>query len=305
VLALGRLDHLAPVPPARLSRPAWMTAPVTEGAFMSEFEDLLAEGARVPVEGWDFSWFDGRASEERPEWGYARRLAGRLTTAAAALDVQTGGGEVFREALVGAARAGGGPQRVAATESWAPNAALARAALSPFRAEVAQVADDAPLPFADGAFDLVSSRHPVVVGWAEIARVLAPGGAYFAQHVGMGTAAALTDFMMGPQPITDGRSADRAFHGARKVGLEVVDLREATLRLEFFDVAAVVVYLRKVIWIVPDFTIQRYRERLAAMHELIRREGSFVATTTRYLIECRRPHGVDGCPPPVPEPRIV
>ena len=23
------------------------------------FEDLVAEGATVPVEGWDFSWFEG------------------------------------------------------------------------------------------------------------------------------------------------------------------------------------------------------------------------------------------------------
>jgi hypothetical protein len=120
----------------------------------------------------------------------------------------------------------------------------------------------------------------------------------------MGTAAALTDFMMGPRPVGNGRSADLAFYGAQRERLEVLDLREATLRLEFFDVAAVVVYLRKVIWIVPDFTVERYHDRLAAMHELIRREGSFVATTARYLIECRRPHAVEGCPPPVPVPRI-
>jgi hypothetical protein len=30
------------------------------------FEELLEEGESEPVEGWDFSWFDGRASEERP-----------------------------------------------------------------------------------------------------------------------------------------------------------------------------------------------------------------------------------------------
>jgi len=32
------------------------------------FEYLVAEGADVPVEGWDFSWFEGRATEERPPW---------------------------------------------------------------------------------------------------------------------------------------------------------------------------------------------------------------------------------------------
>ncbi|MGH3302872.1 MAG: SAM-dependent methyltransferase, partial [Streptosporangiaceae bacterium] len=32
-------------------------------------QELVAEGAAVPVEGWDFSWFEGRATEERPAWG--------------------------------------------------------------------------------------------------------------------------------------------------------------------------------------------------------------------------------------------
>jgi hypothetical protein len=33
------------------------------------YEELVAEGAAVPLAGWDFSWFDGRATEERPPWG--------------------------------------------------------------------------------------------------------------------------------------------------------------------------------------------------------------------------------------------
>ena len=35
------------------------------------FDELIAEGDAVPLAGWDFSWFDGRATEERPPWGYA------------------------------------------------------------------------------------------------------------------------------------------------------------------------------------------------------------------------------------------
>ncbi|MFC4058316.1 hypothetical protein ACFOWE_08425 [Planomonospora corallina] len=62
---------------------------------MSTFEDLVAEGEAVPVEGWDFSWFTGRATEQRPPWGYAKLLAERMAQAEAALDVPTGGGEVL------------------------------------------------------------------------------------------------------------------------------------------------------------------------------------------------------------------
>jgi hypothetical protein len=39
------------------------------------FEQLIAEGESAPVEGWDFSWFEGRATEERPRWGYSQRAS--------------------------------------------------------------------------------------------------------------------------------------------------------------------------------------------------------------------------------------
>ena len=75
---------------------------------------------------------------------------------------------------------------------------------------------------------------------------------------------------------------------AEAAGLEVVDLRDEALRMEFHDIAAVVHFLRKVIWIVPGFTVERYRDRLAALHARIEAEGPFVAHSTRFLIEARR-----------------
>ena len=106
-----------------------------------EFARLVAEGAAVPVAGWDFSWFDGRATEERPSWGYARMMAGRMARARAALDIQTGGGEV----LAGLPHP---PPVLAATESWPPNLRIARENLAPLGATVIEAADDADLPFA-------------------------------------------------------------------------------------------------------------------------------------------------------------
>jgi SAM-dependent methyltransferase len=168
------------------------------------FEDLIAEGAAVPAEGWDFSWFDGRASEERPPWGYARMMAERMARAQAALDIQTGGGEVLAQVTQP-------PPVLAATESWPPNVAIARRNLAPLGAAVAEVADDADLPFPADSFDLVVSRHPVEVDWPEIARVLRPGGTYFSQQVGAGSNRELTDFMMGRS-----RSARRAAAPSRR-----------------------------------------------------------------------------------------
>jgi SAM-dependent methyltransferase len=248
------------------------------------FEDLVAEADAVSVDGWDFSWLDGRATEQRPSWGYQRALGERLARASAALDIQTGGGEV----VAGVPEL---PPLMAVTESWPPNVAKATALLHPRGVVVVADADEPPLPFADGAFDLVSSRHPVTVWWDEIARVLRPGGTYFAQHVGPASVFELVEFFLGPLPEESrkGRHPDLARAGARAAGLEVVDLRAESLRMEFLDIGAVVYFLRKVIWMVPGFTVAAHRDRLLALHELIQERGPFVAHSTRYLIEARKP----------------
>lgn len=227
---------------------------------------------------------DGRATEERPSWGYQRLLRTRLAAATAALDIQTGGGEVL--AGVGAEHF---PPTMVATEGWPPNVERASALLHPLGAAVVAHADEHPLPFADGAFDLVASRHPVTVHWSEIARVLEPGGTYFAQHVGSGTNVELSGHFLGPLEHSNRRHHDVEADQARAAGLEVVQCRNERLRLEFFDVGAVVFFLRKVIWTVPDFSVHRYRKRLRDLHDRIERDGVFRSTMSRTLFEARKP----------------
>ncbi len=256
---------------------------------MRSFEDLLAEGAAADVAGWDFSWFEGRATEERPPWGYARMLGDRMSALAgvpraAALDLQTGGGEVL--ATVPAA-----PATLVATESWPPNVEVARRNLTRLGAQVVPVGDElSGLPFQDATFDMVVSRHPIAVPWNEVARVLKPGGTYFSQEVGDGSVRELTEFLMGPLSEADlsARHPERAARAAGHAGLTVTDLRVFRGRMEFDDVAAVVHFLRKVIWIVPGFTVDAYRDRLRALHDNIQAGGPFIATTARFLIEARR-----------------
>jgi SAM-dependent methyltransferase len=249
---------------------------------MRSFDDLLAEAAAVDVTGWDFSWFDGRATEERPPWGYQRLLADRLVRARASLDVQTGGGEVLGgvEAL---------PPTAVATEGWPPNVEAATRRLHPRGVVVVAAPEQPPWPFAGDAFDLVTSRHPATVWWPEIARVLCPGGTYLAQHVGAESAFELAgEFLrIGPE---EGRArrADLEAEAARAAGLEIVQVRTARTRMEFRDIGAVVVFLRKVVWIVPGFDIDRHRGSLRRVDERIRREGPFIAHSARTLFEARK-----------------
>lgn len=258
--------------------------PASDHAPDPVFDRLLDEAAAVPTDGWDFSWFDGRATEARPSWGYQRAMGARMARASASLDIQTGGGEVLAGVPVR-------PALSVATEAWPPNVARATALLHPLGTVVVAAPEEPPLPFADGAFDLVVSRHPVQPYFDEIARVLRPGGTYFAQHVGPASVFELVEYFLGPLPAEARHSRDpgRERAAAEAAGLEVAQVRTERLRMEFHDVGAVAYFLRKVIWMVPGFTVDAYRPRLRELHELIRDRGPFVAHSSRTLFEARRP----------------
>ncbi len=249
---------------------------------MRSFDDLVDEAGTAGMTGWDFGWLGGRATEERPPWGYARMLAARLATARSALDIDTGGGELI-------AQAPRLPARMCVTEAWPPNAARARELLVPRGCEVYEADAREGLPFPGESFDLVTSRHPVSPPWEEVHRVLVPGGHYFAQHVGPASAFELIEFFLGSLPDhRQGRDPRHEAAAAENSGLTVTDLRTARCRMEFFDIGAVVWILRKCVWWVPDFSVGRYHDKLVELDTRLRTKGPLVAHSTRHLIEARR-----------------
>ena len=141
------------------------------------------------------------------------------------------------------------------------------------------------LPFTDDTFELVISRHPVEIWWDEIARVLRSGGTYFAQHVGPHSVRQLSEFLMGPLPDRSKRDPDAERRAAEAAGLSVRDLRVERPRIAFYDIGAVVYFLRLVVWTVPGFSVARYRDRLRALHDVIERDGQFETTASRALFE--------------------
>ena len=102
---------------------------------MASFDALILEAERAPIDGWDFSWLDGRATEERPSWRYSDRVAERAAVAAKMLDLQSGGGEMLAglETL---------PPLLVASEGYAPNVAVAARRLQPRGAYVVATESD-------------------------------------------------------------------------------------------------------------------------------------------------------------------
>ncbi len=109
------------------------------------------------------------------------------------------------------------------------------------------------------------------------------------QQIGADNVEELAEAIRGPRPSGPKRGPARERTAAETNGLEVVDVREAALRCVFDDIAAVVYFLRLVVWIVPGFSVDRYRAELRALHDRMRAEGPFVATSHRFLIEARKP----------------
>lgn len=250
-----------------------------------DFEQLVHEASVAPADTWDFGWLAGRAVEERPSWRYFDLVRGRLGGVRRLLDLDTGTADLLH-ALPEL------PPLTVATDAHRPSIRLAAPRLHACRAHLVQTGRERPaLPFRGDTFDLIISRHPIDTAWAEVARVLAPGGRYVSQQVGPHSLRDLAEFLMGPRPASTHRDPELARWSAEAAGLVVEDLRVERTRVAFFDIGAVVYFLRVVIWTVPDFTVDRYRSQLLRLHEHIESTGVFETTSSRFLIDARRPAG--------------
>jgi hypothetical protein len=94
---------------------------------------------------------------------------------------------------------------------------------------------------------------------------------------------------MGPLPEVSNRDPDIERRAAENAGLVVHTMEVERPLTEFFDIGAVVYFLRLVPWIVPDFSVDKYREALRALHGGIQRDGAFATTASRMLIDARKP----------------
>ena len=250
---------------------------------MSHFDDLVDKAERASIEVWNFGWLEGRAVEERPTWRYFDRVAERAAEVSTLLEVQAGVGS-----MIGTLPSL--PRLSVATEGFPPSVAMATPRLRSRDVYLVVTSQTRQgLPFAEGTFELVISRHPIEVWWREIARVLRPGGSYFAQHVGPHSLRSLSEFLMGPLPDASTRDAQVERRAAEGAGLLVQSMCREHPRTAFYDIGAVVYFLRLVPWIVPSFTVAKYRDSLRQLHETIERHGAFETTASRTLIEATKP----------------
>jgi SAM-dependent methyltransferase len=244
------------------------------------FDELVEEGRAQSLVGWDFTWLNARTREEPLPWDYRAAVLERLLGAGALLDVGTGGGEFL---------AGLAPLAPVtwATEGYRPNVSVARARLEPLGVRVADVSSitDGRLPFDAATFDLIIDRHEGAPA-SELARVLKSGGRYLTQQVGGENCLDLNRFL---EDTPTFQYMDCTLAGMARdletAGFRILDTREAFPKYTFLDIAGVVFYLHAIPWQIPGFTVEKYRQKLTAIHELIQKEGGFTVREHRFLIE--------------------
>ena len=248
------------------------------------FEAYLAHSGGEMV-GWSFSSMTtaGRMSTEQIPWSYGSLVIPLIDRATDMLDMGTGGGEILCNLRPL-------PANTHATEGWAPNVAVARERLEPLGVSVHGFErEDDPLPFADQSLDLVLNRHESYDP-AELSRVLRPGGALVTQQIGGQNDADLNE-LLGKPPADDYShwTLDYAMEELRAAGLQVVDGQESFPATRFYDIGALIFYLKAVPWQIADFSIAAHRVQLYDIHLLIEQQGWLEVGGHRFLIHAESP----------------
>lgn len=248
------------------------------------YELLVAEAERAAFSGWDFAWLRPRYVEPLPPWDYASELRGAMRDLGNMLDMGTGGGEVL-------ASLAPLPALTVATEAWAPNLAVARGRLGPLGVGVVHVSESR-LPFGPESFDLVANRHEEFEP-GELFRVIRKGGTFITQQVGGLNNDEINQALQVPlhgavsHPFP-GWSLAEAERELQRAGFAVVRGLEATWPSYFYDVGAVVYFLKHAPWEIPDFDTKLYGEPLRELHRRIQRDGALKVTTSRFFVVARK-----------------
>lgn len=219
-------------------------------------------------------------------WDYGKQVLVRMESVDSMLDMGTGGGE-FLASLAPL------PKRTFATEAYPPNVPIARMRLEPLGVKVVQIGADDNLPFGDETFALVINRHESFSA-KEVYRILRGKGVFITQQVGDRNAIELNELLekrLHGQVILQypDWNVDEAASQLESEGFQILDRKEELASAIFYDVGAVVYYLKAVPWQIRDFDMAKYREQLREVHNLITQKGGLKVTAHRFYIESVKP----------------
>lgn len=243
-----------------------------------ELFNYLIDEVNQRFEGWDFSYLEstGRIQEFPLSWNYRNKVVLRMHGIFSLLDMGTGGGE-FLSTLSPL------PKYTCATEGYKPNISIAKNRLDPLNVKVYEVEDDEYLPFEDEEFELIINRHESYSA-KEVKRTLKDKGIFITQQVGGLNDKEINEILGAKKSEFIDWNLEKAVGQLETAGFKILEGKEDLVKTRFYDIGAIVYYLKAVPWQVPDFTIERYFDKLVEIHNIIERLGYIDFTCHRFFI---------------------
>ncbi|MES5866055.1 methyltransferase domain-containing protein [Bacillus cereus group sp. RP32] len=243
----------------------------------------LLDSANTNFSGWDFSFISetGRMNSEPLSWSYCSTAFQLIQHAKSMLDMGTGGGELLSMLQPF-------PPTIYATEGYAPNVPIARKKLEPLGVIVVEVKDDDALPLQDAQFDLIVNQHESYAA-SEVNRILSPNGIFLTQQAGGLDCAELNKQFGTPLNSEFASwSLETACNELKENGFTILEEKEEFPFQRFYDIGAIVYYLKAIPWQIADFTVERYYEELYRIHEIMLQKGYFDVKQHRFIIKAIR-----------------
>jgi SAM-dependent methyltransferase len=243
---------------------------------------ILVEDYTKNFTGWDFSYIEAtRRIQEFPlSWSYRSLVLNYLLNATTLLDIGTGGGE-FLSSLAPLSKI------TFASESYPPNVEVATKKLNPLRIDVIKTDESGDLPFQDDFFDLIISRH-AYYNPDEVQRILKINGFFITQQVGNQNAQELNQWFHSITNDSAQWNAKKAATDLAKSGFALVDSKEIITKTRFYDIGAILYFLKAIPWQIPSFTIEKYYSKMINLHNLIETHGFYDVTCHRFLLIAKK-----------------
>lgn len=108
---------------------------------------------------------------------------------------------------------------------------------------------------------------------------------FLTQQVGWSDCREINDRLGIPMPADyAGWELDRAVLQLEQCGFRILEQREATPAQRFYDIGALVYYLKTIPWQVPDFKVEHFREPLMDIHMEMEHNGFWEVQQKRFVI---------------------
>ncbi|WP_346244323.1 class I SAM-dependent methyltransferase [Shouchella clausii] len=249
-------------------------------AYSKDFLEQVETAMKQSFSGWNFEQLRGRVKEEELDWSYRNWVKESLNQRTV-LDMGTGGGEFLSSCAPFQGK-------VYATEGYEPNVEIAQKALAPFGVCVRYIEDDDYLPFSDGTFDGIINRHESY-SERELARILKPGGTFITQQVGGDDCKEINDALSLPLNTEFAEwKLEVAVDRLVAHGFSIEAKTKAFPKQRFFDIGALIYYLRAIPWQAPGFSVERHMPQLDHIAQEIKKNGYFETTQHRFILKARK-----------------